>query len=120
MSTPAGPGVGPLRPYDSREFAITTAREAERRFLLIQTEFHSAERTFGEVSQSIRRIQTSNAVLDRHTDGLAGNQSASPAHNEPGELYAAMFRNCAGPDNRRLVLANFPKWESGPYPPNIG
>ena len=44
MSTPAGPGVGPLRPYDSREFAITTAREAERRFLLIQTEFHSAER----------------------------------------------------------------------------
>ena len=107
-------------PYESLEFATTTFREAERCFLLMQSDFPTPERTFGAVSQSLRLILTSNAVLDVPADGLARNQSASLWHNGPAKLCDAMFRNFADPGRDRVVLANYRKRASEPYPPNMG
>ena len=86
----------------------------------MQNEFHTEERTFGAVSQSLRLILSSGAALDEPTEAVARNQATSLWHHEPAKLRAAMFKNFADPGRDKVVLTNFHKWASEPYPPNMG
>lgn len=94
--------------------------EAELCFLLMQSEFPTAGRTFGASSQIVRLILSSGAVLGGPSDGLGRNRTGAIWHIESAKPCDSMFRNFADPGRGKVVFTNFPNWASGPYRQSMG